>query len=191
MSISPTQAAAAIEEIERTEARTRLARGYGEASPHLILWGLIWMVGYGACAVLPPARWGLIWLPLVLVGTAGSAWFGSRGRLGSRGRGDSASGALGRAALMAMAIGVFMFSAYFVFRPAEPAPYLLFPSLIAGLVYCLAGAMTRMARFIWIGGAIFVLTMAGYVAAPQWTAVWAALGGGGGLVLDGLWLRKV
>jgi hypothetical protein len=185
MTISPMQAAAALEDIERTEQRTRMARGYGEASGHLILWGLVWIAGYGACAVLPREQWGLAWLPLVAIGAAGSAW------LGSRGKGESPSGSLGRAALMAVAIMVFMGATYFVFRPAEAAPYLIFPTFITGLVYCLAGALARMPRFVWIGAAIFALTLAGYVAAPQWTAIWVAVAGGGGLVLGGLWLRKV
>jgi hypothetical protein len=185
MTISPTQAAAAIEEIERTEQRTRTARSYGKASGHLILWGLIWIAGYGACAVLPREQWGLAWLPLVAIGAAGSAW------LGSRGTSDSASGAMGRAALMAVSILVFMAATYFVFRPTDAAPYLIFPTFITGLVYCLAGALARMPRFVWIGAGTFALTLAGYVAAPQWTAIWVALAGGGGLVLGGLWLRRV
>jgi hypothetical protein len=185
MTISPMQAAAAIEEIERTEQRTRLARSYGTASAYLILWGLIWIAGYGACAVVPREQWGLVWLPLIVVGAGASAWFGSRGK------GDSASGSGGRAALMAVSIMIFMGATYFVFRPAEPEPYLLFPTFITGLVYCLAGAVARMPRFVWIGAGIFVVTLAGYVAAPQWTAIWVAIAGGGGLVLGGLWLRKV
>jgi len=188
MTISPTQAAAAIEDIERTEQRTRLARGYGEASPHLILWGVIWMAGYGACAVLPREQWGLAWLPLVLVGAIGSGWIGSRG---ARGRTGSGSGSYARSLLMGLSIFVFIAATYFVFRPVDAAPYLIFPTFITGLVYSLCGIVARMARFVWIGAAIFVLTLAGYVAAPQWTAIWVALAGGGGLVLGGLWLRKI
>jgi len=185
MTISPTQAAAAIEDIERTEQRTRLARGYGEASPYLILWGAIWIAGYGACAILPREQWGMAWLPLVLVGAIASGW------IGSRGKGSSHSGAFGRSLLMALSIFVFIAATYFVFRPVEAAPYLIFPTFITGLVYCLSGLLARMTRFVWIGAGIFVLTLAGYVAAPQWTAIWVAVAGGGGLVLGGLWLRKI
>jgi len=191
MSISPTQAAAAIEEIERTERRTRLARGYGEASPYLILWGTIWIAGYGACAVLPREQWGIAWLPLVLLGAVGSGWIGSRGARAMGGRSEPGSGAFGRSLLMALSIFVFIAATYFVFRPVEAAPYLIFPTFITGLVYCLCGLLARMARFVWIGAAIFALTLIGYISAPQWTAIWAALAGGGGLVLGGLWLRKV
>jgi hypothetical protein len=185
MSISPGQAAAALEEIERTERRTRTARGYAAASPYLLLWGLVWMVGYGACAVLPREQWGLAWLPLIVVGALGSAWFGSRGRGGSQ------PDSLARAGLASLSIGIFVGSVYYVFKPADAAPYLIFPTLIAGLVYSLAGILARMPRFVWIAAGMFVLTMTGYVAAPQWIAAWVAVAGGGGLVLGGLWLRKV
>jgi hypothetical protein len=185
MSISPGQAAAALEDIERTERRTWTARGYAVASPFLILWGFVWIVGYGGCAVLPRGQWGLVWLPLIVVGALGSTW------LGSRSRGQSQPDSLGRAAMMSLAIGIFIGSVYYVFRPVAAEPYLIFPTLIAGLVYSLAGILARMPRFVWIAAGMFVLTMAGYVAAPQWTAIWAAAAGGGGLVLGGLWLRKV
>jgi FtsH-binding integral membrane protein len=185
MSISPGQAAAALEDIERTERRTRTATGYAAASPYLILWGLVWMAGYGACAVLPRERWGLVWLPLVAVGTLGCIW------LGSRGRGQSNPDALGRAGLAALSIGIFVAAVFFVFRPADSTPSLIFPTLIAGLVYSLGGIVARMPRFVWIAAGMVVLIMAGYVAAPAWSAAWAAVAGGGGLVLGGLWLRKV
>ncbi|HEY0412831.1 MAG TPA: hypothetical protein VGD66_06810 [Allosphingosinicella sp.] len=185
MTISPGQAAAALEDIERTERKTRTARGYAEASPYLVLWGLVWIVGYGGCAVLPREQWGLVWLPLIVVGAIGSIW------LGSRGRGESRPGSLGRAGLITLSIGIFIGSVYYVFRPTDAAPYLIFPTLIAGLVYSLAGILARMPRFVWIAAGMFVLTMAGYVAAPQWTAIWVGAAGGGGLVLGGLWLRKV
>ncbi|MBV8686348.1 MAG: hypothetical protein JOZ90_05160 [Alphaproteobacteria bacterium] len=187
MAISPTQAAAALDEIEATEQRTRAAGGYAIASPYLILWGVLWTIGYAGCAFAPPARWGLVWLPLVLIGAGGSAWLGGRAPKGRRGEG----GALARSMAMAAAIGAFIGAVYYVFRPAGTLPYLVFPALIVGLVYTLAGTVARLPRFAWIGVAIFVLTMAGYVALPDWMALWTAAVAGGGLVLGGLWLRRV
>src|SRR4051794_2750259 len=98
MPISPGQAAAALEEVEQTERRTRLSGGYAAASPHLILWGLIWIAGYGGCAVTPPERWGLVWLPLAAAGIAGSSYF-SRRRPARAGGG---AGEGGRSALMGL-----------------------------------------------------------------------------------------
>jgi hypothetical protein len=188
MTLSPGQAAAALEDIDRTERRTRMATGYSIASGYLILWGLIWVAGYGACAVLPPERWGLAWLPLIAVGTIGSVALGMRTPRG-RGGTNAGAGAFGQSMVMALAVCVFIGAVYYLFQPKSPLPYLIFPSFVAGLVYVLAGAAARMPRFVWIGFGVFALTLGGYAAAPQWSAIWAAAGGAG-LVLGGLWLRK-
>src|SRR5438309_8271971 len=174
MSLSPDQAAAALHDIDCMERRTQVATGYAIASPYLILWGLVWIAGYGASAVVPPERWGLVWLPLVIVGGARSGWLGSRAR-----GGGARQGAFSQSVLLAAAVFLFIASVYYVFRPASVQPYLVFPSLIAGLVYTLAGALARMARFVWIGAGIFLLTMAGFIAAPQYMAIWVAIAGGG------------
>ena len=186
MTLSPGQAAAALDDIERTEQRTRAARSYSAASDYLLLWGVIWMIGYGACAVLPPERWGLAWLPLAAIGMLVSFALGKRSRR-QRGAGTGTSA---QTAVMGLAIFAFIAAVYYLFQPRSHLPYLVFPSLVAGLVYTLAGAVAGMPRFIGIGAGIFVLTLAGYVAAPQWTSLWVAIAGGGGLVLGGLWLRK-
>jgi hypothetical protein len=186
MAISPGQAAAALEDIAQTERRTRVAGGYAIASPYLILWGLVWVAGYAGCALLPSEQWGLVWLPGVLVGAVGSGIFGRRTKRGMHG-----GGSFGQAAVMAAAIGVFFGSVFYVFRSSDPLPYLVFPALVVGLIYTLAGTLAHLPRFAAIGAAIFVATMVGYVAAPQFMAWWIALVAGGGLILGGLWLRKI
>jgi hypothetical protein len=190
MAISPGQAAAALQDIEQTERRTRVSGGYSRASPYLILWGAIWAAGYVGCALVPPDRWGLVWLPLVVVGSALSAWLGSRTpRRGAGTEGVAKTG--GQSFLMALAIGAFFGSIYVIFPHAEPRAYLVFPVMTMGLIYCLAGILARLPRFAWIGAGAFAITLAGTIMAPALTAWWAAAAGGGGLILGGLWLRKV
>src|SRR5438309_1004173 len=83
-------------------------------------------------------------------------------------KGTAHQGAFSQSLLLAAATFLFIASVYYVFRPTSPLPYLVFPSLIAGLVYTLAGALTRMARFVWIGAGIFLVTMTGFIAAPDY-----------------------
>ena len=45
MVISSTEAAEALRDIAQTDRRTRVSGAYHVASPHLILWGLIWAAG--------------------------------------------------------------------------------------------------------------------------------------------------
>ena len=185
MSISAGEAAAALQEIERTERRTRVSGGYHVASPHLILWGCIWAVGYTGCGLVAVDRWGLVWLPLIVLGAAGSAW------LGSRSKGSGAGARSWRSVTMAAAITVFMGATYFVFHVSDPLPYLVFPALVTGLVYALCGLLGGLPRFAAIGVMIFLVTLGGYVATPSLTPYWVAIAGGGGLILGGLWLRRV
>ena len=189
MVISSTEAAEALRDIAQTDRRTRVSGAYHVASPHLILWGLIWAAGYTASGLTPPDRWGLVWLPLILVGVIGAIALGMRaaGRSGSGGAGFSA----GRAATLALAIGLFIGSVYFVFAPVSPLPYLVFPALITSLIYVLLGGLLGLPRYTAIGAIMFLVTMIGFIYAKPMLPFWIAAAGGGGLILGGLWMRKV
>jgi hypothetical protein len=191
MAISASQAAAALQDIEQTERRTRVSGGYAAASPHLILWGLVWAIGYVGCAFAPPERWGLVWLPLVVLGSIGSTWFGSRDRRAPGGVRTSGGSAGARSAMAAAVVFVFLMAFYAIVRPTDPRVGLVFPVMMLGLIYCLVGIFARLPRFVWIGAGAFTVAIAGYVIAPEWTPFWVAAVGGGGLVLGGLWLRRV
>ena len=189
MAISQADAASALRDIDETTARTIEMRAYRHASPHLVLWGLVWIVGYGLMALMPIEQWGLAWLPLDLVGVAGSAAIGWRGRRGPE-RGTRAGPNPLPMIVSILFTALFVLSAYAVFAPATHEPYLVFPALVLGLVYVVVGAW-KMRRLAWIGAAVFLLAMAGFVFLKPWLALWLAAVGGGGLVIGGLWLRKI
>ena len=191
MAISQAEAATALRDIEQTTARATEMRAYSYASPHLLLWGVVWVLGYGAMGYAAPRDWGLIWVPLDLVGVVGSAVIAARARArASAGAVDS--GAFSPVAmLMALLFtALFVVCTFTVCAPARPEPYLVFPALVLGLVYVVAGVW-KMQRLAWIGAAISTLTMAGYVFMAPWLGYWIAAVGGGGLILGGLWLRKI
>jgi hypothetical protein len=189
MAITRAEAADALRDVERTTERTHVLRGYRHASPHLILWGAIWVLGYAAMGVLPQEQWGWVWLGLDLVGVAGSATIAGRaggGLAAEAGRGP------GMAAMFAVMVFIVLFvvATYTVFAPRGPESYLVFPALVLGLVYVAAGAW-KMPRLAWVGAAVFALSMAGYFLARDSLAFWLAAVGGGGLILGGLWLRRM
>ena len=72
-----------------------------------------------------------------------------------------------------------------------PLPYLVFPALITALIYVLLGALLGLPRYVAIGAIMFLVTMAGFVYAKPYLPFWIAVAGGGGLILGGLWMRKV
>ena len=192
MTISSTEAAAALRDIAQTDRRTRVSGAYHVASPHLILWGLIWAAGYTGSGLTPPERWGLVWLPLIAVGVIGAVVLGIRAGAGQRRQGaDKADFSAARSATMALACCLFIGSVYVVFQPASPLPYLVFPALITALIYVLLGVLLGLPRYTAIGTIIFLVSMIGFLYAQPMLPFWIAAAGGGGLILGGLWMRKV
>ena len=191
MVISSTEAAAALRDIAQTDRRTRVSGAYHVASPHLILWGLIWAAGYTGCGLTPPEQWGLVWLPLILIGVVGAILLGRRAGTKGGGASGTVGFSIGKSLTLALAIGLFMGSVYFVFAPASPLPYLVFPALITALVYVLLGGLLGLPRYVAIGAIMFLVTMAGFIYAKPYLPFWIAVAGGGGLILGGLWMRKV
>jgi hypothetical protein len=76
-------------------------------------------------------------------------------------------------------------------RSATPLPYLVFPALITALVYVLLGGLLGLPRYLAIGAIMFLVTMIGFVYAKPFLPFWIAAAGGGGLILGGLWMRRV
>ena len=192
MVITSTEAAAALRDIAQTDRRTRVSGAYHVASPHLILWGMVWAAGYTACGLTPPEKWGMVWLPLILVGVVGAVVLGMRAGSARPGGAPGAVGfSVGKSVTLAFAISLFMGSVYFVFAPVSPLPYLVFPALITALIYVLLGGLLGLPRYLWIGAIMFLVTMIGFVYAKPFLPFWIAAAGGGGLILGGLWMRRV
>jgi hypothetical protein len=183
MSLSREEAANALRDISKTEDRSSAAYGYSQTSPHLILWGFVWLAGYGAMAA--HVTWPYLWLVLSAVGTVSSFWIGARM---ARARGGQ-SNWRGFATFVA----IFLFiAALFAILPPQSGEQIgaLFPILVA-LFYALVGIWGRAPRMIVTGAALAVLTMFGFFELHAQFALWMTVVGGGGLILGGLWLRSV
>jgi hypothetical protein len=57
MSLSPTEAAESLNEIEKTGRRSAEAHEYAAASAGFILWGLIWMALVGGGSLILVGLW--------------------------------------------------------------------------------------------------------------------------------------
>jgi hypothetical protein len=53
MSLSPEQAAEALREIEETRQRSLEFMVYRQGAPVLVIWGVIWIVGFASNAMWP------------------------------------------------------------------------------------------------------------------------------------------
>src|SRR5258708_34449932 len=53
MVLSPQDAAGALRDIEAAQARSAQLHGYARSSPQLLLWGVLWVIGYGLNGFFP------------------------------------------------------------------------------------------------------------------------------------------
>lgn len=184
MSIPPQEAVDALHDIEHTERHSAAAYGYQKSSPHLFLWGVIWIIGY-AVAYARPA-WHLFWPVLAVIGIFGSFFIGRRtSRASSQAR-------LGwRFAATFIAAFLFIAALFAILPPQSSLQIDAFFPLLLAICYVLMGIWTRAARIALLGLALGLLTVGGYFWLQQYFLLWMAGFGGGALILGGFWLRRV
>ena len=181
MAVSSSDAAQALREISNTERHSATTYGYRTASPHLIVWGVIWMVGYGSAYFRP--AWSLVWPVLTVVGLAISAGLGWKER-----RRAQPFDWRYRATLLVVVL--FTIAVLAILAPKTPAQISAFVPMLVALFYCLVGIWTRGVRMLVMGIALAVLTVSGYIWVREVFPLWMALIGGGALILGGIWLRN-
>lgn len=185
MGISKTEAASALADIESTAGRGRLLKGYHIGGPILMVWGVVWAAGYTAMGVLPPERWGLVWLVLDTIGIVSTVLLGRRG-----GNGAARAGYGWRIMTGILAVLAFFAATYTLFRPTSLDVALAYPGVVTGLIYAGIG-IAYAPRYLWIGAVVFAASLVGYFVFQPWLAFWMAAVGGGALFVSGLWLRRV
>jgi hypothetical protein len=182
MPLSPNEAADALRDISTTERRSFSAYGYKSGAPFLILWGLLWMVGYGGTDLWPAGSSDL-WLAVVVVGSVISTIMGMRmkpkaGRhIDWRIFGTWVS-----------ALGFIISMLAIVGKVNDAQVGALIPMLFAW-IYIVMGVWMGW-RFALAGIALGALTLGGFFYIPQHFLLWMAFVGGGTLVATGLWLRR-
>lgn len=185
MSIPPQEAADALRDIQQAQRQSVVAYRYQRFSPHLFLWGVIWIVGYAAEYVQPSAT--VVWFLLVLVGIIGSFWIGFR----AEPKRSDASKAGWQYGTTALAIFLFICALFAILPPRSEAQIGAFFPILVALFYALIGIWTSAARITVLAFTLAALTVAGYFWLPQYFLLWMAMVGGGALILGGVWLRRV
>jgi len=180
MELSPTEARDALAVVAATEERSRAFRFYRCSSPHLILWGAIWVIGYTIDGLAPIVWIQLSWLALVVAGMIGGT------RLQPR---DDARSARIYTVTWVSAV-LFYVAVIAVMHPTRLIQFEAFPALCLALLYAGFG-IVRGSAYLWVGGALFALTLAGYFLLPGTIyPFFMAACGGGGLICSGIWLGR-
>jgi len=183
--IDPREAALALDDIDQIVQRVRQSRIYDITSQAIIAAGALVLAGY-VVTFITPRHSGYIWITInvlnVVIAAALVAL--SEGQAGLRKFDERILVAFG----LFYAFGIFCSSVLGHFGPREmgtfwPVYFMFF--------YCLAGLWFGRA-FLAMGLAIIVLTLIGYYRIEGSAFVlWMAAVNGGGLILSGLWMRRV
>jgi hypothetical protein len=184
-SIGPEEAAQALSDIEQIVQRVRQSRIYDIASQIMIAAGVLVLAGNIANYV-SPRHSAYIWITVNVLSVASVAALAT---MGGRQVGVQAFDFRMLAAfLLFYAFGILCCGVLGHYGPRElgafwPIYFMLF--------YCIAGLWFGRA-FIIIGLGIIVLTLIGYFFIEGSAfLLWMAAVNGGGLILSGLWMRRI
>ena len=183
MSLTSKEAAESLAQAEQARRRSAALYSYSRSSPHLIMWGSIWFVGYIQNELFPRyENWG--WLTLILAGVIGGAVIGRRYALLDRG-----PFAWRMFAVFAVAI-FFVTATYMIMWPVRGAAMAVYPALIIGTLYTAIGLWSGL-RYVITGIVVLAATMGGFFFLHEHLLLWMAFVGGGALILAGFWFRTV
>jgi hypothetical protein len=184
-SIDPREAAAALNDIEQIVQRLRQSRIYDLASQIMIAAGVLVLAG-NVATLLAPRHSAYIWIAVNVLTVASVIVLST---MGARQSGaQTFDFRVFAAFLLFYAFGILCSAVLGHFGPRElgafwPIYFMLF--------YCLAGLWFGRA-FIAIGLSIIVLTLIGYFLVEGGAfLLWMAAVNGGGLILSGLWMRRI
>ena len=199
MTLSPNEAAGALRDMAAVETRSRRLHGYREASPHLILWGVLWWAGYGLSEPWP-RRALAIWIPIVVIGLAATFAISLSNARRRDAHADRVAGparppevARLRWGFLEMVLTAFLFIAatLAVMAPVTGRQVGAFIPLVVAASYAVVGLWQGL-RFIVAGVVIAGLTLGGFFfLVPAHFALWMAGVGGGALMLAGCWFRGI
>jgi hypothetical protein len=193
MTLSPSQAAESLKQIEKTARTSASAYGYAHSSPYFVLWGMIWMVGYAGSDLIPEVTGhyrgvNYLWMALTVLGIVACFAIGRRQHLG----GDQSAGRRTGIRIFASFAVIYFFigATFMVMRPANPLVSAAFVPLVVAMFYALTGVWKGL-RFLVAGMVLAALTLGGFFFLREHFLLWMAAVGGGSLVLVGFWLRSI
>jgi hypothetical protein len=183
--IGPKEAAQALNDIDQIVQRVRQSRIYDLASQITIVAGVLVLAG-NIANYLTPRHGAIIWIVVNILTVASAAVLATMGskQLGAQ----SSDFRVVVAYLLFYGFGVLCCNVLGHFGPRElgafwPIYFMLFN--------CMAGLWFGRAFFV-IGMSIIVLTLVGYFFIEgDAFLLWMAAVNGGGLILSGLWMRRI
>ena len=182
--IDSKQASEALAEIDDIVKRVRQSRIYNLSSLLMIWWGALVFAG-NIATWLWPRQGDYIWIAVNIAGILGSLAISAYGYSVTDGRNFNSR--MLAAYLLFFAFGYFCANVLGHFGPRQQGT---FWPIYFMLFYTIAGLWFGHA-FVAIGIGITALTLIGYFCIGAEFPLWMAFVNGGGLILGGLWMRRI
>ena len=182
MSLTPDEAAQSLKSVTEVQRQSRQLYGYRFSAPFFFVWGLVWVFGYSASAVIRDYRINWIWLGLILAGIVAHSVI-ARSQIGRNPRASWRNGAI-FGVIFAFTIALFS-----VMHPRNALQVGAYWPLLFAAIYTSIG-MWAGPRYVVAGVVLFLATLIGYFFLPAYFFWWMAAFGGGTLILTGVWMRR-
>jgi hypothetical protein len=183
MTLDRDEAAASLSDIASVERRTRAAVVYARSSTILILWGVLCVLGY-VFQYFRPHEAQPAWIAVGIAGFLGTFISGHWRRSQHH---STIAQPLLYAQLAFVGYGLVLLVLLWPVASRQLSAF--WPTLIM-LGFVLMGLWLGR-FFILCGLAVTALTLVGYFWSGEWFPLWMAAVNGGGLLLGGLWLRRL
>ncbi len=186
MNISPAEAQEALSAIEGMMQKTRRMISSSGAYKFLVLWGVIWFLGFLNSQLVPSDISRYVWLGLDIVGGVISAIIGIRMNRGVRTASPSTTGK--RIAFFWLLLFFYCYAAVAISWPVDAKQLAILIVLFTTIGWVAMGLLLSFAS-AWWGLGLFALSLIGYFVFPGIFYVWMAILGGGGMIALGLYIR--
>ncbi len=187
MNVSPTEAEEALAAIQVMMQKTRRFISGSGAYLFMIVWGVVWLLGFLNSQFLPAQTAGFVWMGLSILGGVISAIVGIRLNRGVRSSTSTTSGK--RIALFWLLLFAYCVAAISVAWPADGKQLAMFIILFVMVGWIAMGLLLSFAS-TWTGLALTALALVGYFLLPGIFYLWMAILGGGGMIALGMYIRN-
>jgi hypothetical protein len=197
--ITPEAARASLAEVDRIATQIRQTIAWSRTTPLLILWGVIWVIGFAAAQYFPP--WGFrLWTWLDIAGVVGSVLLLSPVRRSPIKGINLGLGRISVAWLALLGYGTLWAALLCPWELSHRAEWAAYAPLIGRKIaafsstVCMFGYLVMglwLGRFfLWLGLLVTATTLVGYYFVSDYFFLWMALTGGGSLIAAGVFIRK-
>ncbi len=184
--ITPEEAQEALDLVAETTRQMRRALAHGGMPYFLLIWGFVWLLGFGSSHFFGAgsSTAGLIWAVLDAGGAVASFAVGAH--LGKKIRSPRGM----RIGLYWLALLFYGALLIYFAHPQTSNQGALLISLLAMMGYVTSGLLYDSRFLTGLGLAVTVLILVGYLAVPTVFNLWMALWGGGSLIAAGVYILR-